>query len=51
MQNLLKKRFFFKMIQFLLIYFVDIIASVISSTQIACEYNMCVQHVIQGFYT
>ena len=33
------------MLRFLLIFFIDIITPVISSTQIACDV-MCVQHVI-----
>ena len=37
------------MIKFLLIFFIDIITLVISSSQIACEV-MCVQHVIQCVY-
>ena len=37
MQNLLKKNYFFKIFQFLLIFFVDIIIAVIFSTQTACD--------------
>ena len=44
MQNLLKN-YFFKMFKFLLTFCIDIIISVISSTQIACDV-ICVQHVI-----
>ena len=39
------KFFFFKMFKFLLAFSIDIITSVISSTQIACDV-MCVQHLI-----
>ena len=39
------KKFFFQNVKFLLIFFIDIITPVISSTQIAC-YVMCVQNVI-----
>ena len=49
MKNYVKfilKNYFFKMFNFLLIFFIDIITPVISSTQIACDV-MCVQHVIQ----
>ena len=34
------------MFKFLLIFFIDIITPLISSTQIACDV-ICVQHVIQ----
>ena len=44
MQNLLKN-YFFKMFKFLLTFCIDIIISVVSSTQIACDV-ICVQHVI-----
>ena len=40
-----KNQFFFKMLKFLLIFFIDIITPVISSTQIACDV-LFVQHVI-----
>ena len=36
------------MLQFLLIFFINIITPVISSTQIACDV-MCVKHVIHWF--
>ena len=45
MQNLLDKKFFFKMLKFLFTFLIDIITPVILSTQIACDV-MCVQHVI-----
>ena len=45
MLNLFKK-LFLKMLQLLLIFFIDIITSTISSTQIACDV-MCVQYVIK----
>ena len=44
MQNYLFKNFFFEMLNFLFIFFIDIITPVIPSNQIACD--MCVQHVI-----
>ena len=44
MQNYLFKKFFFKMLNFLFIFFIDIITPVIPSNQIACD--MCVQRVI-----
>ena len=34
------KKFFFQNVKFLLIFFIDIITPVISSTQIACVYKM-----------
>ena len=37
------------MFKFLLIFFIDIITSVISSTQIACD-AICVQHLILYFF-
>ena len=37
------------MFKFLLIFFIDIITSVISSTQIACD-TICVQHLILYFF-
>ena len=37
------------MFKFLLIFFIDIITHVISSTQIACDV-MCVGHAIQYFF-
>ena len=43
-----KKKYFFKMIKFLLTFSIDIIIPVISFTQIACDV-MCVQHVIHYF--
>ena len=45
MLNLFKK-LFLKMLQLLLIFFIDIVTSTISYTQIACDV-MCVQYVIQ----
>ena len=39
------KNYFFKMFKFLLTFFMDIITSVVSSTQIGCDV-MCVQRVI-----
>ena len=45
MLNLFKK-LFLKMLQLLLIFFIDIITSTISSTQIAYDV-MCVHYVIQ----
>ena len=46
MQNLfLKKTIFFKMLTLLLTFFIDIITTVISSTQTACDV-ICVQRVI-----
>ena len=47
MKNYVKfilKTYIFKMLSFLLIFFIDTIMSVISSTQIACDV-MCVQYV------
>ena len=47
MKNYVKfilKTYIFKMFSFLLIFFIDTIMSVISSTQIACDV-MCVQYV------
>ena len=47
MKNYVKfilKTYFFKMYSLLLIFFIDTIISVVSSTQIAC-YVMCVQYV------
>ena len=47
MENYVKfilKTYFFKMFSLLLIFFIDTIISVISSTQIACDV-MCVQYV------
>ena len=41
----IKNNYFLKMFKFLLIFFIDIITPVISSTQTACDV-MCVQHVI-----
>ena len=46
MKNLFKKNYFFKMFQFLLIFFIDIITSANSSTQIAGDV-ICVKYVIQ----
>ena len=47
MQNLFLKKtfFFFKMLTFLLTFFIDIITTVIPSTQTACDV-ICVQRVI-----
>ena len=39
------KKTFFKMLKFLLTFFIDTITPVIPSTQIACDVT-CVQHVI-----
>ena len=47
MKNYVKfilKTYIFKMFSFLLIFFIDTIMSVISSTQITCDV-MCVQYV------
>ena len=44
--NFILKKHFFKMFKFLLIFYVDIITPVTSSTQIACDV-ICAQHVIQ----
>ena len=41
----IEKNYFFKMFKFLLIFFIDMILPVISSTQIVCNV-MCAQHVI-----
>ena len=46
MQNLLRKTIFFKMLKFLLTFFMEIIIPVISFDQIACDVK-CVQHVVQ----
>ena len=35
------------MFKFLSTFFIDVITPVISSTQIACDVVICVQHVIQ----
>ena len=40
-----KKNYLFKMVKFLLTFFIDIITPVISSAQVTCDV-MCVQHVI-----
>ena len=49
MKNYVKfilKKHFYKMFQLLLIFFIDIITPVISSTQIACD-AWCVQNALQ----
>ena len=50
MENYVKflKKLFFQNVLVFIIFFIDTITPVVSSTQIACD-AMCVQHVIQSF--